>query len=530
MLIDLREQPEAAAKESDICIVGAGAAGITLARKLRQLGLDVCLIESGGLDYEAATQALYRGANVGMPYYELDKSRLRFFGGTVAIWGGRCALLDPIDFERREWVPHSGWPIQRAGLDAYYREAHQIFDLDRFNYEGAVWKELGLDDPGLDPAKLDVKLWRFDELAERFIGARAKDLIDDPGLRILLHANVVRLNASANAGSIDHVEIQAIGGPKHSVRAKRFVLAAGAIENSRLLLVSSDIEPHGIGNRHGQVGRYFMEHPAGRIAKIETHRAFQIWAMFQKRFMPGGVPLAPALRLADEAQREREALNSIVTFKLQRDPSRGVALGNKLYQNVLHSVSPTRRGRLLDHLYRGVRGWIHREVRSSVERWRAKRGITGLYAIMRGEQAPNPDSRVLLSDALDALGNRRADLDWQMTAIDKHTALVMSETIDEEFRRLGWGNAVPSDWLTEPGPQWPIDPTVGNHPLANYHQLGGTRMSIDPAQGVVDADCKVHGYANLYVAGGSVFTTSGWANPTLTIVALSLRLAERLKG
>ena len=400
MLVDLRQQPDAAAIESDICIVGAGAAGITLARKLRRLGRDVCLIESGGLDYEAATQELYRGANVGMPYYELEKSRLRFFGGTVAIWGGRCALLDPIDFEKRAWVAHSGWPIGRADLNPYYREAHRIFDLDRFNYEEEVWKELGLDDPGLDPARLDAKLWRFDELAERFIGERAKDLIDDPKLRILLHANVVGLKASANAGSVDHLEVRAIGGPKRAVRAKHFVLAAGAIENSRLLLVSNDVEPGGIGNGRDQVGRCFMEHPAGRIAKIETDRAFDIWAMFQKRFMPGGVPLAPALRLADEAQRKHKALNSIVTFKLQRDPSKGVALGNKVYQSALHSLSPNRRGRMLDHFYRGVRAWIHREVRSSVERWRASRGITGLYAIMRGEQAPNPDSRVLLSTEL----------------------------------------------------------------------------------------------------------------------------------
>lgn len=529
MLIDLRTDPEAASIQSDICIVGAGAAGITLARKLRRNGLDVCLLESGGVDYEVATQELYRGANVGMPYYELDKSRLRFFGGTVAIWGGRCALLDPIDFEQRPWVAHSGWPIRRADLDPYYREAHQLFELDRFNYENSVWKELGLADPGLDSGQLDVKLWRFDELSERFIGDRAKDLIDDPGLRIILHANVVSVRATADANAIDHVEVQAIGGPVRPMRARRFVLAAGAIENSRLLLISNDIEPNGVGNRHDQVGRCFMEHPAGRIAKIDTDHAFDIWAMFQKRFMPGGVPLAPALRLGDEAQRERKALNSIVTFKLQRDPSKGVAVGNRIYQSALHSLSPNRRGRRLDHLYRGVRAWIHREVRSSVERWRANRGITDLYAIMRGEQAPNPDSRVLLSEELDALGNRRADLDWQMTAIDKHTAFVMAETIDAEFSRLGWGNAIPSAWLSEPGPQWPVDPTVGNHPLANYHQLGGTRMGSNPAASVVDADCKVHGYTNLYVAGGSVFTTSGWANPTLTIVALALRLAERLK-
>jgi choline dehydrogenase-like flavoprotein len=529
MLIDLRTEPDAVIPGCDICIVGAGAAGITLARKLLELGHEVCLLESGGLDYEAETQALYRGANLGMPYYDLDTSRLRFFGGTVAIWGGRCALLDEIDFEKRPWVPHSGWPIEREALMPFYREAHRIFDLDRFNYEERVWRELGLDDPGLDPARLDVKLWRFDEMSERFTAARARDLFEHPRLRALIHANVVKLRATANADSIDHVEVRPIGGTSRKIRARRFILAAGAIENSRLLLVSDDVEPGGVGNRNGQVGRYFMEHPAGRIAKIETDRAFEIWALFQKRFVKGSAPLAPALRLADAEQKRRKALNSIVTFKLQRDPSKGVALGNKLYQNVVHSVSPNKRGRMLDHLYRGVRSWIHREVRSPIERWRAKRGWTGLHAIMRGEQAPNPDSRVLLSTELDALGNRRADLDWQMTAIDKHTGLVMAEAIDTEFRRLGWGSAIPNAWLSEPGPRWEIDPTVGNHPLANYHQLGGTRMSSDAKAGVVDADCRVHGYDNLYIAGGSTFPTSGWANPTLTIAALALRLADHLR-
>jgi choline dehydrogenase-like flavoprotein len=193
MMIDLREEPAAADLSPDICVIGAGAAGITLARALMQKGLDVCLLESGGLDFEQATQDLYRGSNIGMPYYDLDHSRLRFFGGTVAIWGGRCALLDPIDFERREWVAHSGWPIRRKDLDPFYRRAHGFFDLGRFNYEEEVWRELGLIDPGLDPGKLDVKLWRFDEMSERFTAARARDLSDAPRVRILTEGKVVKL-------------------------------------------------------------------------------------------------------------------------------------------------------------------------------------------------------------------------------------------------------------------------------------------------------------------------------------------------
>jgi choline dehydrogenase-like flavoprotein len=533
MLIDLRKDNGAPvdagdAFRADVCIIGAGAAGLSLARRLVQRGHEVCLLESGGLDFEQETQDLYRGANVGMPYYDLDQSRLRFFGGTVAIWGGRCALLDPIDFEHRDWVPHSGWPIGRADLDAYYRQANDQLELGEFNYEHDIWSALGVADPGFDPDKIDAELWRFDETMERFAASRARDLIEAPNLRVLIHANAVKLQAGADARTIEHVEVRPLRGVPRQVRARHFILASGTIENARLLLASNDVEAAGIGNRHDLVGRFFMEHPAGRIGKVETAQPFELWAALQKRFMREGPPLAPALRLGDAAQREHRALNSIVTFKLQRDPSRGVALGNRLYHNLKHSIAPSRGGRALDHAYRAIRSWIHRSVRNNVERLRARAGLTGLYLITRGEQAPNPDSRILLSSERDALGNRRADLAWQLSDIDKHTARVFARVFDEELRRLGKGRVVPSAWLAEPGPQWPIDPTVGNHPFANYHQMGGTRMSASPAQGVVDADCRVHGYANLFVSGGSVFPTGGWANPTLTIIALALRLGDHL--
>lgn len=530
MLIDLRKEPEAALAESDVCIIGAGAAGITVARRLTERGHQVCLLESGGLDFEQETQDLYRGANVGMPYYDLDQSRLRFFGGTVSIWGGRCALLDPIDLEPRDWVPHSGWPIRRSDLDPYYRQAHDGLELGRFNYEQDVWKELGLADPGFDPDKIDNVLWRFDESTERFTAKQQRDLIDAPNIRILLHANAVRLRASPDARSIEHVEVRPLGRASQQVRARQFILSCGAIENARLLLASNDVETPGIGNGRDMVGRYFMEHPSGRLGRIDTPDPFGLWLAFQKRYMKEGPALAPAIRIGDFTQRERQTLNSIGTLKLQRDPKGGVALGNKIYHSLKHAIAPNRRGRALDHAYRAIRAWIHREVRQTIERARVRAGIMQLYLMTRAEQAPNPESRILLSTERDALGIPRADLDWQLSEIDKRTAKVMAEVFDEELRRLRLGSMKPSDWLYQPGPAWPVDPTIGNHPIGNYHQVGGTRMSDDPSQGVVDRDCRVHGYGNLFVAGGSVFTTSGWANPTLTIMALALRLADHVDG
>jgi choline dehydrogenase-like flavoprotein len=336
------------------------------------------------------------------------------------------------------------------------------------------------------------------------------------------------VQADSDGRRIEHIEVRPLEGPSLKVRARRYILACGAIENSRLLLASNDVEPQGIGNKHDQVGRFFMEHPAGRIASISTPQPFEMWSTFRKRFMRDGTPLAPALRLGDETQERERALNGIVTLKLQRDPKLGPTISNRVYSNIKHSLDPTRSGRALDHIYRGLRGWLQRHVRDTVAKAKAKAGKTSLYLITRGEQAPNPDSRVLLSDERDAFGNPRANLDWRLGELDKHSQRVLVRTFDEELRRLGKGSATPNEWLSDPDPQWPIDLTVGNHPLANYHQMGGTRMSDDPATGVVDADCRVHGYDNLYVAGSSVFPTGGWANPTMTIIALALKLAEHL--
>ena len=528
MLTDLNKQPAPKSLNSDVCIVGAGAAGITLARDLMHAGINVLLLEGGGKDFDSQTQALFEGRNIGMEYYDLDQSRLRFFGGTTNIWGGRCIPLDPIDFKKRDWVPHSGWPITAEDLAPWYKKAQETLQLGSYNYGEDLWDEIGDTPPGFSPGSLGTAFWRFDNVKERFSWSRCSDLVASKTVNVVLHANAVHIQASEYANSVQHIEVRALSGEIVQIQARHFVLACGAIENARLMLASSDVEPTGIGNSRDQVGRYFMEHPHGRVGFIETERPFDLWALFRKRFRPGQTDIAPSLVASEALQQRLGVLNSAMTFKLQRDPRRGVSLDRRAYLSLKHSLNPTRSGRMLWHAYRSVRAFLQRHLRLPVERARVKYGKAGLYVMTRAEQAPNPDSRVKLSADMDSFGKPRADLDWRLNAQDKQTVKKLGQALGSELEQLSLGKLHLSDWLNTESLDWPVDPTVSNHPIGGYHHMGTTRMSDDPSRGVVDRNLGVHGYSNLHIAGSSVFPTGGWANPTLTIVALSHRLADYL--
>ena len=528
MLIDLEKSTRDMTLDAEVCIVGAGAAGVALARDLMCAGRDVCLLEGGGMDYEEATQSLFDGKNIGMEYYDLDHARLRFFGGTTNIWGGRNIPLDPIDFEKRDWVPHSGWPIKFDDLLEYYRIAHNSLELGEFDYEASNWQKLGLQPIGFDPNEITTRFWRFDGLAERFNSRRSDDLINAENVRIILHANTIGLQATENASGITSLDATTLGGRKLQVNARHFVLACGAIENARLLLASNTVETAGIGNQHDQLGRYFMEHPHGRVAHIETEDPAAFWALYRKRYPATDVPVAPALVLPPSLQKRLGILNSAVTFKLQRDPAKGATVSKRVYLNLKHSLSPTRSGRSLWQTWRGMQDWLQRHVSMPLLRFGVKVNRMGLYVIARAEQAPNPASRVCLSSEKDALGCPRANLDWRLCDLDKRTMLQFGKTLEREFDRLGLGKVTTYQWLEDGTAEWPVDISVGNHPIGGYHHMGTTRMSNSPKTGVVDANCTVHGYHNLHIAGSSVFTTGGWANPTLTLLALTHRLGDHL--
>lgn len=528
MFVDFATEQSFEPLRADVCVIGAGAAGTTLARELIRAGHEIVLLESGGLDQEKEIDALMEGENEGFNYYPLHESRLRFFGGTTSIWGGRCAEMDDVDFRTRDWVPHSGWPINKEDLRPYYDRARAVLELEPFPANGTLYRSHNLKETGFDPAVIDTGLWQFDTKADRFAAGSAKDLFDSNRIRVLVHATVTGIRARGNGRSIDSVEFANLAGGRGEVRARFIVLAAGGLENPRLMLASNDVHAHGLGNGQDLVGRFFMEHPHARGAAIETPRVWATLNLFPRSYRRHGRRYAVVGRPAEPLQRKEALLNSSFTISVRQPPDEEMVLGKKVFMDLKHGLRPSRSKRALWHVLRKTILWSRERVGPALGALQVKRGRYGVFTVVRAEQSPNPESRVRLTRERDALGMPKLRLQWRFQEIDKYTVARTMLSLDSELQRLGLGRAIPEPWLSDPSVEWKTDPLISNHPIGGYHHMGTTRMASTPAKGVVDTNANVFGIDNLYVAGSSVFATSGWANPTLTILALSMRLADHL--
>jgi len=533
MLDDARRIEFSSEIETDLCIVGAGAAGITIARALDGSAARICLLEGGGLRPDPATNALYRGYNAGLPYFPLDVCQLRAFGGNTNAWGGWCRPLDPIDFEARPWVPDSGWPLSRADLGEYYLEAHELCQLRRKTYAVEEWLsaigDRNAKTLAVDPALLETVLHQFSP-PTRFGAQYGEEIRRSRNVLCLLHANVVNIATDLECSRVTRLDVACLGGNRFSVKAKIFVLSAGGTENARLLLVSRDVAPSGLGNAYDLVGRFFMEHPhlKRRILVASGRPPLLLYGLnFHDKGISARLALSPSLQ-------EREGLLNYSANILPIYAGAETAGWTALRKLVL-SMSRSRRGdpflrfppygpkrvelrdlwSILRHLPdAAAAGFLHL--------LKPPRFIRGYVLESKSEQAPNPDSRLTLSHDRDELGVNRIRIDWRLGELDRRTILRGEEIIGQELERLGIGRLEPL-----------ADDFMGGRPgvlEGGWHQLGMTRMHVDPKRGVVDPNCRVHGISNLFIAGGSVFPTEGNASPTLTIVALALRLADHLKS
>lgn len=451
---------------------------------------------------------------------------MRLFGGTAAIWGGRVAELDPIDFEKRDWVPHSGWPISYRDLREYYREARAQFGLAP-NAPGADdLRAAGVDLPAFNHERLDLKLWGFDPRPDRFSFASCRDLRRHARCSVFTHATATEIQTDAVASRVTGLTVRSTTGRSATFRARHYVLAAGGIENPRLLLASRSVMTGGLANEHGLVGRFFMEHPHARGGRIVTRQTWSLLNAFGKRHKAQGTPIAALIGASAALQASEGILNTSLTIAPRQPKGHSQFWGMRAYNRVKHDLAPTRRAR---GLWQATKKGVHlaQSVVDPARPWLLhKLGFVDLALLVRAEQAPNPESRVMLADTTDKLGVPRVKLDWRLSELDVHSVERLVAALGTETERLGLGRVEPAEWLSGPERRWRTDPLISAHPIGGYHHIGTTRMADSPREGVTDSDGRVHGLANLYVAGSSLFPTSGWANPTLTIVALALRTAD----
>lgn len=521
MILDFKELEDGARIDTDLCVIGAGAAGISIAREFAASKVDVLLLESGGYQYEPEAQSLYVGSNDGLGYFGLNITRLRMLGGTTNHWSGRCGTFTDMDFRARSWVPDSGWPISKADLDPFYERAQQVCRLGDYLYDEQAFEKIGLETPAFNPDRVRSRFWQFSPPVRFGLDYR-DELKDAANIRLLIHANVTDIRTNAEGAAVEHVKLRSFEGKQAEVRAKRYVLACGGIENPRLLLASNGVEEAGLGNRHDVVGRYFMEHPKSRSGVIVTQDADKLLTPFRKHFS-AEVPFWAHFNSGDALQEREQILNNSAALYYKIDPDSGAIAAQDIWKDLKKGEWPDQFGEKLGRTLGDLDDMLGVAYTRYVEGGPAILTPGLIYLRARTEQAPNPQSRITLGDERDALGLRRPHLDWQLTALDKRSVAVFTRTLAEELQRLDLGRVQIADWLLDESPDW-ADDLIGSH-----HHMGTTRMSENPRRGVVDGDSRVHGVDNLYVAGSSVFPTGGYMNPTLTIVAMSLRLADHLK-
>jgi choline dehydrogenase-like flavoprotein len=518
--------------EADVCVIGSGAAGMTVATQLDGHAERVCLVESGSFAPDEATQELYAIDSVGHPVRENFMSRARYFGGTCNLWAGRSMKLTPLDLAQRPWIPHSGWPITYDELARFYPPAERILRLPGQRAVDRVVSRtrqhpveaLLCSNDELHP---NVSLWAT--RPRRFGSAYKRQLSASRNVVTYLNANVTAIELNAGGTCVEACTGSTLGGVRLRFRARRFVLACGGLETARLLLASRSVQPNGIGNDHDLVGRFYMDHPRAVFGHVHLTTPQKLPGLTGAALSEGMAQVG--IRLREDVQEREQLLNNYLT--LERHWSEQSA---RAYQSFVHSakillragyagrrfsLSGARLAKVPELIYllaprELMPHPLYRMARQLKDRFTA--GLTDLVIVNYCEQPPNSESRVYLTSERDRLGMPRLALNWVVGEQETRTLLRLQALLDASLRRHGIG------YLTHGSSQF----GELRYTDASHH-LGTTRMSSQPDEGVVDVNCRVHGVANLFVAGSGVFPTSGHANPTLTIVALAVRLAEHLK-
>lgn len=523
MFVDFDHADAPLEYQGDVVVIGSGPAGVAIATSLSKLGRQVVLLEAGGVSYEIESQNLYSGRVSGRDY-PLETSRLRHFGGTSSHWAGQCAPLRPTDFIARDWLHPDGWPISIQDLAAHYPRAMRFLGMAEVDEDSQIERLLHAAPESYRKAFAynHTWYWRLDEQGNVSPLRIAEGYADSVGstshITCVFHANVFSLSRDNSGRSITGVGFQALQGKRGKATGRVVVLACGGLENPRLLLNFLDSGSLGSISKDGPLGRYFLENPNAVVA--DAAPAVGTSQYFRNLFLGSRMKLEhsstgwlPTIAVAPGYQEKHRIAGAYFRFHeyrgrraslmpLEQPPDNALARGAFYIDN-------------LDEIGHSV-------LRRAIGTLSGDKPLIRLRVFLEMEQAPHRDNRVTLLSERDRLGLRRINLHWQINDAEVRSARGAVEFLARALGRSGLGRLKMRRWLTAE------DASESEEWGVSSHHIGTTRMGVDPATSVLDANCRVHGTLNLYIAGSSVFPTGGFVNPTLTIAALAIRLADHL--
>lgn len=533
---------------ADICIVGGGPAGITLALELAPTGKSILLLESGSDTPSDAAQALNAGEVVDEVLHSPpDKYRQRVLGGGTSIWGGRCVPFDPIDFQERPWIDNSGWPLSYDEVERHYPAANAWCEAGEYEYDARLAAKGGMRPllRGFTPPSFDSNgIERFS--CPTNFGERYRHRLESlPNVRVLLSATVTRVRAERDGSRIESLDVRNGRDQGFSVTADQFVLAMGGMETPRLLLTSDDVHVGGIGNANDLVGRYYMCHIAGTIGSLRVNGpADSVWHGYD--VAGDGTYCRRRIALRPEVQTSLGLGNTVFRLHHPRiaDPRHGTGPLSAIFL-AQRFISYEYAKRLVSDVPPSYTTWLRHGMNAVIDspstarflfHWLKARTLadrkfpsviirprTNLFSLdFHAEQVPNPESRIMLGSGPDRFGNRQVRVDWRYTAQDVETVAKSFDLLSKELADQSIGE------LALAADERDIETVVRRDGAYGGHHIGTARMGASARTGVVDRDGKVFGVNNLYIAGSAIFPTSSQANPTLTIVAMAVRLAGHL--
>ncbi len=558
MIEDLSAASGTMIRRGTVAVIGTGPAGVTLALELARRGVDVLIVESGGLSEDAAHQDLVAAGEFDPnSHAPLTMTHLRQVGGTSNIWGGRSIPFDPLDFEAREVIGGARWPISYEEIAPYIPAACQWLDCGRPVFSASEVPTMpttmfsGLADDEVSTSTLER--WSLPlSMKQSYLA----DLGKHPRIRLVTGLTCTEIETDPESCRATGLQCRNLVGGEARIEAELFVIAAGGIESTRLLLSSTGPQGGALGNESGQLGRWYQAHVQGVASDIHfirppgdaidyvrdvdgsyVRRRFAFTPEFQRaQGLPNIVAWVDNPEVADARHgcgelstvylALKSPLGPMVAGEAQRLSITGTFIPGTPYGGAEASSPAQHLRNIARHPIRTARFMAGFGSMRLLTRGRKAPGFMvhndhEVYPFeYHGEQRPNSDSRIWLTEQRDALGMRRVGIDLRFTDDDVEGVVRAHEHWDNYLQANRIGRLV----YVDDDPRTAVRRRLGG----GFHQVGSTRMSASAADGVVNADLKVHSTDNVFVASSSTFVTSSHANPTLMIAAFAVRLAEHL--